>query len=156
VLLDFQQPHNSKYVKSMQDEARHLLAPSGIDIDVKLRSEMPASAEFKDVLVFKMTGSCGTSAPDPMMFDERSPLAEAYVVDGKVLSFGEIHCEQIKSAIDHSPRGRLALGTALGRVLAHETYHMLGQTKGHTKSGVTKKSLSPMELSELGPFPPVQ
>src|SRR5713226_9384363 len=91
VLLDFDQPHSDDSVRAMRAEAQHLLTGSGIDLDVKLRSEVPANAEFSDVLVFKMTGRCTMDLtpvdltpvdltpvdPAPILLDERGPLAEA-------------------------------------------------------------------------------
>jgi len=157
VLLDFDQPHSEDSVKAMRAEAKQLLTGSGIDLDLRLRSEVPENAEFVNVLVFKMTGRC-TMDPNPILLDERGPLAEAYETDGRILSFGAIHCDQIKALMKHSPkpgffsRGAMLFGTALGRVLAHEAYHMLGDTGTHTKKGVTRAALSPADLSELGPL----
>src|SRR5258706_2657597 len=92
VLLDFEQPHSADSVAAMQKEAKNLLAGSGIVLDVKLRSDVSPSAEFSDVLVFKMTGRCvADRRPQPVLLDERGPLAEAYQTDGEVLSFGEVH-----------------------------------------------------------------
>src|SRR5258708_5493270 len=75
VLLDFDQPHSDDSVKAMRTEARHLLTGSGIDLDVRLRSEVPPNVEFSDVLVFKMTGRC-TMDRAPILLDERGPLAD--------------------------------------------------------------------------------
>ena len=35
----------------------------------------------------------------------------------------------------------------MGRVLAHEMYHMLAKDKHHTASGVTRESLSARDLT---------
>lgn len=156
VLLDFDQPHSIDSVKAMQSEAQRLLDDAGIAVDVKLRSEVSASAQFSDVLVFKMTGSCASTAA-PFLFDERGPLAETYATDGEVLPFGEIHCNQVKALMRQSPSQKplaaKAVGIALGRVLAHEAYHMLRHTSSHPKQGIARQTLSPADLSELGPLP---
>jgi hypothetical protein len=40
----------------------------------------------------------------------------------------------------------LLLGRALGRVLAHEVYHILAKTTGHGRAGVAKSALSGRQL----------
>lgn len=161
VLLDFQSSHSDDSLQAMRVEAQRLLVDSGIDLDVKLKGDVSPSAEFADVLVFKVTGDCemvSKKAVNPMLYDERGVLAEAYEVDGEILSFGAIHCDPIKAMTLHlpaakkDPRRNRAFGVALGRVLAHEAYHMLAHTTQHTQAGVTRQVLSVADLGELGPW----
>jgi hypothetical protein len=48
------------------------------------------------------------------------------------------------------PRGPLppgpALGRALGRVAAHELYHVLGNTQSHGEAGLAKPSFGTVDL----------
>jgi hypothetical protein len=88
-----------------------------------------------------------------MPMDERGPLAFAYSSDGDVLPFGQVECDRVKSSLRHLlagcdyQTGDVLLGRALGRVLAHEMYHMLANERKHTKSGVTRESLTAYELT---------
>jgi hypothetical protein len=44
-------------------------------------------------------------------------------------------------------RGNVLLGRAMGRVLAHELYHIVADTSDHGREGVTQASLTPRELT---------
>ena len=122
-------------------------------LDLRLRTEILATAEFPDVVVFKMKGSCTmNSLPVGAVSDERGPLAMAYSQDGQILHFGEVECDRVRESLQRvvgrgsASKYELVFGNALGLVLAHETYHILANSKLHTKDGLTKASLSAREL----------
>lgn len=155
VLVDFEKPHSAVSVDALRRELQALLEPVGFKIDLQLKSELPASPVFADLVVFKMKGSCTmTSLPLPVeaLSDERGPLAMAYSSDGEVLHFGAVECDRIRESLQRvlgrgSPENRQAVfGTALGLVIAHEMYHMMADSRAHTKTGLTKASLSASEL----------
>jgi len=88
----------------------------------------------------------------PPLYDETGPLAWTSTVDGAPLPFGQVSCDHVRNRVlkamwggDFS-RGDLLFGRALGRVLAHEFYHMVAKTRAHATSGVTKPALSGPEL----------
>lgn len=151
VLLDFEQSPSETSLAAMRDEAQRLLAKSGVRIDVGIRGQVPPSAEFENLLLFHMKGRCAMD-PYPVLFDERGPLAMTYTSDGVVLPFGEIRCDRVKRSLkrtltgDDYKRGDLVLGRALGRVLAHEMYHMLAGVRSHTAAGVTRHGLTSEDL----------
>ena len=155
VLVNFEKPHSEASVVALRQELSNLLEPAGFAVNVMLRSELPAYPEFSELVVFEMKGSCSMQdLPSPMGVppDERGPLAMAYSSDGQILHFGEVECDRVRQCLQRvtgrgSPeKHQAAFGTALGIVIAHELYHMIGGSKAHTKSGLTKKSLSAREL----------
>ena len=90
---------------------------------------------------------------------ESGPLAFTHSSDGHILPFSEVECDRVRASI-HSATGRrplsdLVMGRALARVLAHELYHVLARTSAHAHVGLTKPSLSGLELTserlELSP-----
>ncbi|OYW08704.1 MAG: hypothetical protein B7X34_08155, partial [Acidobacteriia bacterium 12-62-4] len=99
----------------------------------------------------KMTGRCEMDA-FPALLDERGPLAFTFTTDGRILPFGEVKCDRLRESIKtvmnggHYSQGNQLLGRAMGRVLAHELYHIIARTKGHGKGGVAKESLSAHQL----------
>jgi hypothetical protein len=44
-------------------------------------------------------------------------------------------------------RGDFMLGRAIGRLIAHEIYHMLMQTREHTRNGISKPCFSAADLT---------
>jgi hypothetical protein len=155
VLLDFERSHSHVPLKAMQSELQSILAGAGVNLDLKLKDELPADPQFGDLLIFKMTGHCSTEQlPIGAIFDERGPLAWTYASDGEMLSFGEVQCDRVRLSLQKllgpaSAEMHSGLyGKALARVLAHEMYHMLANSSVHTKEGVSKSSLSPRELAQ--------
>jgi hypothetical protein len=155
VVVSFERPHSEASVVALRHELTNLLEPAGLDVDLRLRSELPAYPEFSELVVFEMKGSCSMKGL-PLTLgglpDERGPLAMTYSSDGQILHFGAVECDRVRECLQRitgpgSPeKHQAAFGTALGIVMAHELYHMIAGLKTHTKGGLTKKNLSPREL----------
>lgn len=109
--------------------------------------------------VIRLTGSClPVFAPIVSVGGFAPRTAEAlgltHVTDGKVLSFAEVRCDQIRKyageaivRATHSDVDREAmLGRAIARVAVHEVYHILLGTTKHGKSGIAKASQTPEQL----------
>lgn len=69
-----------------------------------------------------------------------------------MLSFSEVECDKVANSIrPEMSRSQWhnrdsIFGRALGRVLAHELFHMLAKSQYHAGDGVTKSALSPAQL----------
>ena len=96
--------------------------------------------------------------PHRILMDEAgASYAFTHISDGEVLPFSEVECDKVTSSIRPAiSKARWEdrdsiLGRALGRVLAHELYHMVTKTRLHAANGVTRSALSPAQLvsSEL-------
>ena len=154
VILDFEKPHSEVSLEAMRQQVQRLLGEAGVRVDFRLRRDLPAHAGFADLVLFKMRGSCSMQTWSPGIPDrnERAPLAMTYSENGQLLHFGEVACDRVRESLQRvlgPANGRKyesALGNALGLVVAHEMYHMLADTKAHTKQGVTKEALSAREL----------
>ncbi|HEY6987796.1 MAG TPA: hypothetical protein VH369_05400 [Bryobacteraceae bacterium] len=151
--MQFEKPYSTDSVAALRHELQLQFQPVGLKVDLLLADNIAANSEFNDLVVFKMKGAC-TMIPLPLgaMIDERGPLAMSYSTDGEVLHFGEVQCDRVRRSLERvlgrgSPdKSQFLFGAALGRVMAHEIYHMIADVKGHTRSGVTKTSLSAEEL----------
>jgi hypothetical protein len=156
VLMKFEKPHSEVSLAALRQELKGLLEPAGVAVDLMLKSDMPESPEFSELVVFDMKGSCSMISsqawPLGALSDERGPLAMAYVSDGQVLHFGEVECDRVRRCLQRvtgkgSPeRHQEVFGAALAIVMAHEIYHMMVGEKAHTKLGITKESLSANDL----------
>ena len=156
VLMDFEAPHSEASLRSLRQSLNQLLSPGGINVDVQLRADLPSNAQFGELVIFKMKGSCSlmSSLPVGPIYDERGPLAMAYTSDGQVLHFGEVECDRVRHSLQRilgsnaSLKNQQAFGSALAVVIAHEVYHMLGNVRNHTHKGLTKPELSASELMD--------
>jgi len=102
-------------------------------------------------VVVSFKGSCDGSAI-PSVPVESGALGWTHTSNGEVLPFTDIDCDRIRRLVgpvmtgvereDRDP----ALGRALGRVLAHELYHVFAKTKHHSSWGIAKAFYTPLEL----------
>src|SRR5260370_31393116 len=79
-------------------------------------------------------------------------LGATDVMDGHVPSYSSVECDHIKTCIaglieNSCARDReTAFSRAVGRVVAHELYHILASTKEHTHAGLSKAIQTPFDL----------
>jgi hypothetical protein len=79
-------------------------------------------------------------------------LASTFVSDGQVLPFSWVNCGNVTKllapALFDQPAARrdFILGRAVARLIAHEFYHMLMQTREHTRNGISKASFTAADL----------
>ena len=152
VVLDFERSHSPQSFDAMQREATVLFKDSGVHLNWQTRDNIGDHTEFHDLIFVRMKGHCDND--DYFMpVDERGPLGMSYSSDGGVLPFGQVDCDQIKSSLRRSAPlhgGHISdslLGRAMGRVLAHEMYHMLTNDRGHNSSGISRQHLSADDLT---------
>ena len=155
VIVDVEQTGSAlePALEPMSRELDRLLSPAGLHTVVKLRSQMIPGESFDDLVVVTMKGNCA-AAQDPMLLDERgpSPLAYAHASGIEILPFTAIDCDHLRRAVTAALWGGMRgdrdrmFGRALGRVLAHEVFHILENTRDHSKSGVFRHSLKGSEL----------
>jgi hypothetical protein len=101
--------------------------------------------------VVKLVGRCDMDglAATPMA----GPLGWSHEANGVVLPFSDLACDNIRSQVQIAPitgnpfRGNLLLGRAMGRVLAHELYHIVADTSAHADIGVAQSALSARQLT---------
>jgi hypothetical protein len=150
VVLDFEHKLPVPALQEMQRELQAVISESGTRLNYRLRDEVGAES-FDDVIVIKFNGQCKVDH-FPIVFDERGPLAFTHTVNGEVLPFSTVYCERVRKSVRSAMWGGefkeadVLLGRALGRVVAHELYHILGKTHGHGKDGIGQKSLSGRKL----------
>ena len=137
-------------VSAMMAEVESLLAPTGRTVDWW----SPAAAAAPGTLiVMDLKGGC-QPLPDreAAPLDGASALGSTLVIDGRVSPFGQVNCDIVTRYLNHALSvipGSLRnqhLGRALGRILAHELYHMLGETREHAHEGVAKPEFTVTEL----------
>ena len=151
LVLQFDESYSTSSVDAMEREVASIVRQSGITVDWRMRSDVQSSDSFDSLVVVRFRGACSMDPPPPLG-DERGYYAFTYVSDGAVLPFSEVECGKISNSIRPAMSQRQwrerdkSLGRALGRVLAHELFHMLAKTQHHAGEGVTRSALSPAQL----------
>jgi hypothetical protein len=136
-------------IREMDREAAHILKRSGISL--RSRVGAPAQAVNGLLVVVKLQGRCDMDGATAFL--EPGPLGWAHEVDGAMIPFSDLACDNLRGAVQaaiadgNRVRGNVLLGRAMGRVLAHELYHIVADTAQHGRAGVAQKALTPRELT---------
>jgi len=151
VFFSFESAVSGQTLLHLRGELDRLFAPVPLNFDWLRLEEAPEAGVVGEAVVVRFRGNCAVSSLPPVP-DERGPFAWASVTDGVVQPFAEVNCDRVRAAVHYglwgAERNQLArhLGIALGRVVAHEVYHMYFRTRHHGAAGVTRHSLSPQDL----------
>jgi len=151
LVLQFDEAYSARSLAAMKREVASIVRESGMKVDWRLLSDIHPADSFEGLVVVHFRGACVVQRPAAML-DERGYYAFTYVTDGDVQPFSEVECDKIASSIspEMSPAQwkdrETVLGRALGRVLAHELFHMLAKSQHHGVDGITRFALSPAQL----------
>jgi hypothetical protein len=135
-------------LREMGRETAHIFKKSGIAFHWHLGQ--PAQGIDGRLVVVKLVGRCDMDGSPAFL--EPGPLGWSHESDGVVLPFSDLACDNIRGAVQNAlagsrVRGNVLLGRAMGRVLAHELYHIVADTADHGEDGVAQPSLSTRELT---------
>lgn len=147
VLLQFDEPYSAPALQAMEHEADRILRPAGYVLEWHLLEPDFGSREYPDLVVVHFRGNCEAGAATGGLKNGES-LASTAISDGRVLPFSEVQCDQVRrflarAAANGTPE---IMGRALGRIMAHEMFHMLAATDQHGKRGVGRPSHTTQEL----------
>lgn len=141
----------------MQIELQRLLEPAGLRVVWKTPSETTAFEAFDFVAAGSFDGDCsskdlpaiGTKAASGVL-----SLAGTFTSNHQVIPFFNVDCARVIRMLRPTlarltPESReTVVGQALGRVLAHEIYHIVAKTAIHAKTGVAKAEFSATDLTD--------
>jgi hypothetical protein len=153
VYTSFQGVPSPVVVASLQREVDSIVTPIGLDVVWKSVDAQDRVEISRHLVVATFTGLCDARGlPAPAFRD--GGLGRTHVTEGKVLPYMDIDCNRIRGFI-RTPLMNTAplerdeiLGRAMGRVFAHELYHVLGQTKHHGAGSVDRSNYTVRELTE--------
>jgi hypothetical protein len=141
-------------MESLQEEVASILSPVGFHFEWQDISEAATSGPAVELAVVTFRGVCDAMAlpsRDPDSVPARA-LGYTSVTDGEVLPFATVDCDRTRNFLAtgllHFPvqERPAAMGRALGRILAHELFHIFAKTQRHGSSGVAKESYSVRDL----------
>jgi len=140
-------------LSAMKREVEAVLVPAGVHL---VWNSQPDSEVYTRIAVMRLRGRCDLDGPVSAdirgLSRDAEPLGATYVADGRVLPFADVRCDSVRKVIDRDLRPIPAndryelLGRALGRVMAHELYHVLLRTRDHGRSGLARPMITSSDL----------
>ena len=148
--VQFQQEAPEQVLLGIQDELESIMEPIGLRFE--WRELAKAGHEVSSELaVVSFKGRCDLGGVNARSKFEGA-LGWTHVSDGMILPFTDVSCDRVR---EFTQSGLIAIGTeereekygrALGRVLAHELYHIFANTVRHGSMGIAKESYSVQDL----------
>jgi hypothetical protein len=136
---------------ALQDEVATIMAPIGLHFEWRSLEQSTGREVAVELVVATFKGSCAVNVAS----DRREPsgaLGWTHTSNGEVLPFADVECDRIGRLVNQGlyrlePEDREeAFGRAVGRVLAHELYHIFLRTSRHGSWGIAKPYYSSAEL----------
>ena len=147
----FQQEPPAAVFDALRDEVDSIMAPSGLRFTWRELSAARGDAVTVELAVITFKGRCDAAGLTPHGSDP-GPLGWTHISDGVILPFAEIDCQRIRAFIQKqlltvpAENREATYGRAVGRVLAHELYHIFANTTSHSSCGVGKSRYKVEEL----------
>lgn len=147
----FQEQPPAAVLDSLQLEVQSIMAPMGLSFDWLQLSASNGRQVSIELAVIEFKGRCDVANLAPRDSNP-GPLGWTHMSDGVILPFADVDCSAIRTFIQKELLGAPAVsraqafGRALGRVLAHELYHIFANTTRHGSEGVGREFYSAHDL----------
>lgn len=152
LLLRFDAPPGSAFVAAMERELGRIMNSANLRLRWLLPENSDGKQSFARAMVFTFHGSCRAIAGErgAVAVSQRVTLAETLGNGAALLPYSEMNCDGLRGFLsaDGPPAAgaESRLGFAMARVLAHEMYHVLLQTRAHGRSGIARAAQTPAAL----------
>lgn len=148
----FQQQPPADVLEALRNEVDAIMAPSTLHFEWRSLKSVRGDEVSVELAVVNFKGRCDGDFDSNASGGRVTALGWTHVSDGVILPFTDIDCDSIarflhRGLISIQPSHRPeALGRAMGRVLAHELYHIFADTKHHAAGGIAKSAYTVREL----------
>lgn len=154
LIVDASSALPAEVASALHQEVDLVFRDTGYDFSWVDRAEMKPEDSFPDLVVLRLKSECRldtkmASVPSGKL----QALAWAHRSGDEVLPFIEVDCSRVRNMLRVLAHGEPTgvrhelMGRALGRVIAHELYHVLTGVSGHAHTGIAQASLSPTHLA---------
>jgi len=147
----FQQPPASAVVDAVREELDQIMGPIGFHFTWRSLAAVRGNEVSVELAVITFKGRCDISSLGVRSI-QPGALGWTHVSDGNILPFSDVDCDRIRGFIQGALQmiskedREEAFGRAVGRVLAHELYHIFANSQKHGSCGVTKESYTVQDL----------
>lgn len=137
--------------EAMQHEVESIMSPMDLRFRWRNLADSTGREASAELAVANFPGRCdvnGLVARDT----NPGPLGWTHISDGVILPFATIDCSAVRSFLQkelldvRAENREEVFGRALGRVLAHELYHIFANTTRHGSDGVGREFYSVRDL----------
>lgn len=137
---------------ALRSELNGIMDSAGLSFEWRSLESVTGSDVSVELVVVSFKGSCDGNllARDRI---QHGALGWTHTSDGEVLPFTDIDCDRIRGFLRNQLASTTAasrpevFGRAVGRVLAHEIYHVVAHTLHHGERGVAKSTYTAAELT---------
>ncbi len=139
-------------VEALHDELESIMAPMGMTFEWRSLNGVKGNELSVELAVLTFKGRCDIAGLVPHNAGNPGALGWTHVSDGNILPFSDVDCDRIRTFVQkellgvRSPDREESFGRALGRVVAHELYHIFANTARHGSCGVGKSAYTVQEL----------
>jgi hypothetical protein len=147
----FQQRPSQAVFDSIRQEVASIVAPLGFPFEWRSLDDAQGNEAAAELAVVTFRGNCSI-ANLLTATTESGPLGITHITGGVVLPFAEVDCERVHDLLrNHLIRTpaedrEMVFGRAVGRVLAHELFHIFAGTTHHGAGGLAEPAFRATEL----------
>ena len=147
----FQQEPPAAVSGALRSTVESIMAPIGLSFEWRHSGEIGGIYVSVELAVVTFKGSCNLKGVRPNRITS-GPLGWTHISNDVILPFAEIDCTAVRAFLDRElsyegpERREFLFGRALGRVVAHELYHVFANTKHHSAEGVAREIYSVRDL----------
>lgn len=151
VIMDFEQQYSPVSLEAMEREMDSIMRSCRLNVEWRVLDQNTPKEAFENLVVARFKGKCRDEGPSSLTLQTRT-LGLTHISEGEILPFSEVDCDKVREFVEprlrqeKRPHAEQLLGRALGRVLAHEMYHILAKTRLHGSRGIAKPVLTPRDL----------
>jgi hypothetical protein len=140
-------------LQGLERATESAFAPSGVKLSW-MEGRLPDTGVDGRLVVVRLEGQCRSTWPDSAkpLTTRPAVLAQTHIADGRVLPFADVLCDAVRQLVAADLKAAAArdrdglFGRALGRVAAHELYHILLRTTEHTHTALSRAEQSAPDL----------
>jgi hypothetical protein len=138
-------------LEALQDEVESIMEPIGLGFEWRDLGKTGGHEVSVELAVVTFKGRCDVAGLLARSKFEGA-LGWTHVTDGQILPFTDVSCDRVREFLQtglltfRTEDREEKYGRALGRVLAHELYHIFANTMRHGSFGVAKESYNVQDL----------
>jgi hypothetical protein len=137
-------------LEGLQSEVDHIMEPIGLHFEWRDLNATRGEEVTAELAVVTVKGRCDVAGLG-LRSKAEGALGFTHMSDEQILPFAELNCDRLRNFVQAevitmpSEEREPAFGRALGRVLAHELFHIFANTTKHGW-GISKESYTVRDL----------